>query len=119
MIELTVLEQRRATYWRRREREQSSPRRLLRESDELMFWLEECLVQNLRIVPGWLMPRLVAVLARADAELPRQIGGERRPAELMEFLYAAQERLMDESVKARRPARVIPLFRRAARRAAR
>ncbi len=119
MIELTVLEQRRATYWRRRERELSSPRRLLRESDELMFWLEECLVQNLRIVPGWLMPRVVALLARADADLPRQIGGERRPAELMEFLYTAQERLMDESVKARMPARVIPLFRRTARRAAR
>jgi hypothetical protein len=119
MIELTVLEQRRATYWRRREREQSSPRRLLRESDELMFWLEECLVQNLRIVPGWLMPRLVALLVRADIELPRQIGGERRPAALMEFLYTAQERLMDESVKSRRPARVIPLFRRGPRRAAR
>ncbi len=119
MIELTVLEQRRATYWRRREREQPSPRWLLRESDELMFWLEECLVQGLRIVPGWLMPRLVALLARADAELPRQMSGERRPAELMEFLYTAQERLMEQSVSSRQPAQVIPLFRREARRSAR
>jgi hypothetical protein len=119
MIELTVLEQRRATYWRRRERERSSPRALLRESDELMFWLEECLVQNLRIVPGWLLPRLVALLARADAELPRKVGGERRPAELMEFLYTAQERLMAQSVSTRMPARVIPLFRSSGRRSAR
>lgn len=116
MIELTVLEQRRASYWRRRERERSSPRLLLRESDELMFWLEECLVQGLRIVPGWLMPRLVALLARADHDLPRQLGAERRTAAVMEYLYTAQERLMEQSVNSRRPARVIPLFRQRARR---
>ncbi|HKA48284.1 MAG TPA: hypothetical protein VKK19_01695 [Candidatus Dormibacteraeota bacterium] len=110
MIELTVVEQQRASYWRRRERERTSPRHLLQESDELMFWLEECLVQGLRIVPGWLMPRFVRVLARTDSELPRQVGGERRPAQLIEILYRAQERLMEESVKARRPARIIPLF---------
>jgi hypothetical protein len=116
MIELTILEQRRATYWRRRDQEKPSPRHLLRESDELMFWLEECLVQGLRIVPGWLMPRLVRLLARADAELPRQLDGERRPAELMELLYQAQERLMEQSVNGRRPARIVPLFRQSMRR---
>jgi hypothetical protein len=116
MIELTILEQRRASYWRRRDHEQPSPRHLLRESDELMYWLEECLVQGLRIVPGWLMPRLVRLLARADADLPRNLNGERRPAELMEMLYQAQERLMEQSVSARRPARIIPLPRPGARR---
>jgi hypothetical protein len=116
MIELTVLEQRRATYWRRRENETPSPRSTLRESDDLMFWLEECLVQGLRIVPGWLMPRLVRVLARADADLPQQVGGERRPQALMELLYRAQEHLMQQSVTSRRPARIIPLFRPSARR---
>jgi hypothetical protein len=111
MIELTVLEQRRATYWRRRDHERRSPRNLLRESDELMFWLEECLVQGLGIVPGWVMPRLVRLLARADAELPRLLNGERRPEALMEILYQAQERLMEQSLTSRKPARVIPLFR--------
>lgn len=119
MIELTVLEQRRATYWRRRENERHSPRHLLRESDELMFWLEECLVQGLGIVPGWVMPRLVRLLARADAELPRLLNGERRPAALMEILYQAQERLMEQSVNARLPARIVPLFRSSSRRSAR
>src|SRR5215471_12585829 len=118
MIELTILEQRRASYWRRRDQEKPSPRHLLRESDELMFWLEECLVQGLRIVPGWLMPRLVRLLARADAELPRLMDGERRPAELMEILYLAQERLMEQSVHARLPARIVPLFRQGSRRSA-
>src|SRR2546423_7487809 len=118
MIEMTVLEQRRATYWRRRDQERPSARYLLRESDELMFWLEECLVQGLRIVPGWLMPRLVRVLARADAELPRLLNGERRPAELMEILYQAQERLMELSVTSRKPARGLPLFQQGSRRSA-
>lgn len=111
MLELTVLEQRRARYWRGRDSERASHRHLLHESDELMFWLEECLVQGLRIVPGWLMPRLVWLLARADSELPRQIGGERRPAQLIEILYRAQERLMEQAVDSRKPARIIPLFR--------
>ncbi len=119
MIELTILEQRRATYWRRKDTERPSARCLLRESDELMFWLEECLVQGLRIVPGWVMPRLVRLLARADAGLPRLLNGERRPAELMEVLYQAQERLMELSVSSRRPARIIPLYRQGSRRLAR
>ena len=104
MIELTVLEQRRASYWRRRDHERPSPRYLLRESDELMFWLEECLVQGLGIVPGWVMPRL--------------LNGERRPAALMEILYQAQERLMEQSVNSRLPARIVPLFRQGSRRSA-
>ncbi len=110
MIELTALEQQRAIYWRRRYRERASHRHLLHESDELMYWLEECLLQGLRIVPGWLMPRFVRLLARTDAELPRQVDGQRRPAELIEILYRAQERLMAQSVEARRPAKIIPLF---------
>jgi hypothetical protein len=76
-----------------------------------MFWLEECLVQRLRVAPGWLMPRLVQLLARADGELPRRLGSERRPDRLIELLYVAQERLMRESIRARKPARIIPLFR--------
>lgn len=82
----------------------------MRESDELLYWLEECLVQDLRIVPGWVMPRLVTVLARADPQLPHRLGGERRPAELMEILYRAQSKLMDDSLRTRQPAEIIRLF---------
>jgi hypothetical protein len=112
MIQRTVEEQQRQLYWhRQRQAELRAPRVLLREADELMFWLEECLVQRLRIVPGWLLPRLVALLAKADPALPGQLGRERRPAQVMELLFQAQERLMEQSVRARRPARIIPLFR--------
>jgi hypothetical protein len=111
MIEGTVVDQRRAVYWHQRRQERMTPRKLLRESDELMFWLEECMVQQLRVVPGWLMPRLVTLLARADAGLPREMGSERRPEQVVEFLYRAQEMLMDQSVRSREPAPIIPLFR--------
>ena len=30
-----------------------TPRRMLQESDELLFWVEECLVQEIRLVPGF------------------------------------------------------------------
>lgn len=116
MIQRTVEEQQRALYWhRRRERERTVPRSLLHETDELLFWLEECLLQQLRIVPGWLMPRLVALLGRANPELPRRLGRERRPDQVMELIYEAQEALMAESVASRRPAPIIPLFRRTRR----
>ena len=111
MIQRTVLEQRRALHWHRRQQERLAPRRLLRESDELMFWLEECLVQRLRIVPGWLMPRLVTLLAHADSRLPREMGSERRPEQVIEFLYRAQDLLMQDSIRSRQPAPIIPLFR--------
>ena len=99
-----VVDQRRAVYWHQRRQERMTPRKLLRESDELMFWLEECMVQRLRVVPGWLMPRLVALLSRADSALPREMGSERRPETVMEFMYRAQELLMDQSVRSRQPA---------------
>src|SRR6266699_730634 len=111
MIEGTLVEQRRALYWHRRRQERMTPRKLLRESDELMFWLEECLVQRLKIVPGWLMPRLLVVLSQAHPELPRELGRERRPEQVMELVYRAQEALMDQAVKARKPAKIIRLFR--------
>lgn len=111
MIQRTVEEQQRALYWhRRRDRERLAPRTLLHETDELLFWLEECLLQELKMVPGWLVPRLVALLGRADAELPRRLGRERRPEQVMELVYEAQEAFMQKSIVARRPAPIIPLF---------
>ena len=87
-----------------------TPRRLLKESDELLYWVEECLVQRKPIVPGWLVARLMIVLRHADPELPGRLGRERRPELVMEIIYDAQEALMEESCKRRGPAEVIPLF---------
>ena len=90
-----------------------TPRRLLQESDELLFWVEECMVQEIRIVPGWLVARLMVVLRHAHPELPARLGRERRPEQVMEIIYDAQAALMDQACKGRGPAEVIPLFARA------
>ncbi len=111
MLRQTYEDQRRALYWHRRRQQMVTPRRLLRESDELMYWVEECLVQRLRIVPGWLYPRLVHVLQHADPRLPIELARERRPARVLDLLYRAQASLMRQAVTGRRPAKVIPLFR--------
>ena len=87
-----------------------TPRRLLQESDELLFWVEECLVQQVRIVPGWLVPRLMNVLRHAHPQLPARLGRERRPEHVMEIIYNAQAALMEQSCQSRGPAQVIPLF---------
>ena len=90
-----------------------TPRRMLQESDELLYWVEECLVQEIRIVPGSLVSRLMVVLRNAHPELPRRLGHERRPEQVMEIIYDAQAALMDQACKSRGPAEVIPLFARA------
>jgi hypothetical protein len=70
-------------------------------------------VQEIRIVPGWLVARLMVVLRNAHPELPGRLGRERRPEQVMEIIYDAQAALMTQSCKNRGPAEVIPLFARA------
>ena len=87
-----------------------TPRRMLQESDELLFWVEECLVQEIRMVPGWLVARLTVVLRQAHPELPGRLGRERRPEQVMEIIYDAQSALMEQECRSRGPGEVIPLF---------
>ena len=110
MLQQTIEEQQRYRRWHRRTARAMTPRRLLQESDELLFWVEECLVQQVKIVPGWLIPRLMTVLRHAHPQLPARLGRERRPEQVMEIIYDAQAALMEQSCLSRGPARVIPLF---------
>ena len=110
MLQQTIEEQERYRRWHRRASRTMTPRRLLQESDELLFWVEECLVQKVRIVPGWLVPRLMTVLREAHPQLPARLGRERRPEQVMEIIYDAQAALMDQACRSRGPAQVIPLF---------
>ncbi|TMF08242.1 MAG: hypothetical protein E6H95_08560 [Chloroflexi bacterium] len=110
MLQQTIEEQERYERWHRRTTRAMTPRRLLQESDELLFWVEECLVQKIRIVPGWLIPRLMTVLRHAHPQLPSRLGRERRPEHVMEIIYDAQAALMEQACISRGPAQVIPLF---------
>ena len=110
MLQHTIEEQERYQRWHRAGRKAVTPRRLLQESDELLFWVEECLVQKVRIVPGWLIPRLTTVLRHANPNLPARLGRERRPEQVMEIIHDAQAVLMEQACLSRKPAEVIPLF---------
>lgn len=110
MLERTVHEQERALRWHRIRQRRLTPRALLRESDDLLYWLEECVSQEVHLAPGWLMPRLARILQQADPALQHALGRERRPAHVMEVLFKAQEKLMEQSIRAREPAEVIQLF---------
>ena len=110
MLQQTIEEQERYQRWHRRTTRAMTPRRLLQESDELLFWVEECLVQKIRIVPGWLIPRLMTVLRHAHPQLPARLGRERRPEQVMELIYHAQAALMEQACISRGPGQVIPLF---------
>ena len=116
MFEQTIEEQELHLRWHRRRARKMTPRRLLRESDELLYWVEECMVQGIRLVPGWLVARLMVVLRSAHPELPGRLGRERRPDHVMEIIYDAQAALMEQSCESRGPAEVIPLFARARQR---
>ncbi len=115
MLQQTIEEQERYQRWHRAGRKAVTPRRLLQESDELLFWVEECVVQKVRIVPGWLIPRLMMVLRHAHPNLPGRLGRERRPEQVMEIIYDAQAALMEQACLSRKPAEVIPLFGRSRR----
>ena len=110
MLQQTIEEQERYQRWHSRTTRAMTPRRLLQESDELLFWVEECLVQKIRIVPGWLIPRLMTVLRHAHPQLPARLGRERRPEQVMELIYNAQAALMEQACISRGPGQVIPLF---------
>jgi hypothetical protein len=116
MLQRTVEEQEMHFKWHRARNRAMTPRRLLRESDELLYWVEECMVQEVRIIPGWLLSRLMVVLRQAHPELPGRLGRERRPDQVMEIIYDAQAALMDQACRSRGPAEVIPLFARARQR---
>ncbi|MGH7777392.1 MAG: hypothetical protein ACREPI_09470 [Candidatus Dormibacterales bacterium] len=110
MLETTVREQERALRWHRVRQRRLTPRLLLRESDEILYWLEECVSQGVRLAPGWVMPRMTRLIQQADPALGADLGRERRPAHIMKVLFKAQERLMEQSIRAREPAEIIPLF---------
>lgn len=110
MIQQTVDEQNRALFWHRRKQLGTKPRNLMHESDLLLYWLEECLLNDLKLVPGWLMPRIAQLINQTDRDLQEELGRDRRPDQVMEVLFRAQEVLMTESIRSRTAAKVIPLF---------
>lgn len=98
--------------WAERRRQRRTPRHQLRESDELACWLEECQVRGLKIVPGWLLARLVHLLSEADVSLVEAVGRQRQPLKLLDILFCGQEVFMERTrATSDSTASIVPIFR--------
>lgn len=114
MIERTVLEIAQLRFWAWQRRHRPTPRTQLRETDQLLDAIEECRVQELKLIPTHIWRRIVHLLGQLDGGYTERLGIDRSLDGTAEVLFDAQEALM---VAARsrwrgRPGNVVPLFRR-------
>ena len=95
----------------RRERRRVS-RMMLHEADALMDLVEQCRVEDFRLVPLRLWTPVVRLIGTVDAALRTRLGINRHPAHVVDVLFQAQDLLMARSIEERRPfkADIIPLF---------
>jgi hypothetical protein len=114
MIERTVLEIARHRFWAWQRRNAISPRTQLRETDQLLTVLEECRVRRIKLIPPAIWRRIIHLLGQIDSRYTQRIGIDRSVDLSSEMLFEAQEALMNEEQKRKRPRpdKVIPLFRR-------
>jgi hypothetical protein len=114
MIERTVLEIARHRFWAWQRRNAVTPRSQLRETDQLLTVLEECRVRRIRLIPTPVWRRIVQLLGQIDSRYSQRIGIDRSVDLSSEVLFEAQEALMDEERRRRRPlpSKIVPLFRR-------
>jgi hypothetical protein len=114
MIERTVLEIAQLRFWAWQRRNAPTPRSQLRETDQLLGAIEECRVNEIKLIPTHIWRRIVHLLGQLDGSYTERIGIDRSVERTAEVLFEAQEALMLAS-RSRwhgRPGNVIPLFRR-------
>ena len=112
MIERTVLEIARHRFWAWQRRNAVTPRSQLREADRLLTVLEECRLRRIRLIPTPIWRRIIQLLGQIDARYPPRIGIDRSVEISSEVLFEAQEALMNEEQRRRRPlpGKIVPLF---------
>jgi hypothetical protein len=101
--------ERRAIFRRHR---QARGRMRLRESDELLDFVEECRLRQYPLVPPSLWHEVVRLVGSVDAGLRDELGIDRHPDHISDVLFRAQEVLQEEAREERRPqlASIIQLF---------
>jgi len=84
----------------------------LRESDELLDFVEECRIHQYPLVPPSLWHEVVRLVGSVNASLRDELGIDRHPDHISEVLFAAQEILQQDAREERRPqlAPIIQLF---------
>ena len=113
MIERTVLEIAQHRFWAWQRRTARTPRNQLRETDQLLGAVEECRVQELKLIPAHIWRRVVHLLGQLDGGYTEKLGIDRSVERTADVLFEAQENLMLAArASRRRPGvNVIPLFR--------
>jgi hypothetical protein len=114
MIERTVLEIAQHRFWAWQRRKAPTPRNQLRETDQLLGAIEECRIQELKLIPTHIWRRIVHLLGQLDGGYTEKLGIDRSVDRTAEVLFEAQEALM-LAARGRwrdRAGNVIPLFRR-------
>jgi hypothetical protein len=114
MIERTVLEIAQLRFWAWQRRHAPTPRSQLRETDQLLGAIEECRVQELKLIPTHIWRRIVHLLGQLEGDYTAKVGIDRSLDRTAEVLFEAQEALM-LAARSRwlgRPGNVVPLFRR-------
>src|SRR3982074_1587120 len=94
MIERTVLEIAQHRFWSWQRRHAPTPRSQLRETDQLLGAIEECRVQELKLIPTPIWRRIVQLLGQRGGGAQQQPGIDRSRDRTAEVLFEAQEALM-------------------------
>ena len=94
-------------------------RQRVREADALLELIEECRLQDWRLVPSPLWVAVVRAVGAVDPELRDELGINRNPDHVADVLFTAQETLLARVRDERAPVlgRIIPLFKDASREA--
>jgi hypothetical protein len=84
----------------------------LRETDTLLELVEESRLREIRPLPPLLWSAVARIVGEVEPALREELGISRDADALSDVLFAAQERLQEESRGERRPqlAPIIPLF---------
>jgi len=85
---------------------------LLRESDVLLDFVEECRMRRYRLLPADVHAAVVRFIGRVDRGLRDELGINRHPDHVCDLLFRAQGVLLDRVDEERRPilAPIIMLF---------
>jgi|BEDMetMinimDraft_2_1075160.scaffolds.fasta_scaffold03216_5 hypothetical protein len=97
MLQKTREEQKRYLLMLQKRMQARTPRAIIRDIDEVLDLLEECVLNEMVYVPGWILNRVIKLASEVGPEFSEQLRSERRPLQVMDILLAAQGQMMQKN----------------------